>query len=64
MTRKKRIWIEVDSIPKNIEHSDKLIIHPHKFIKEDRLIEILAKKRRGAWKVKLNRSMMKKNMAS
>jgi len=41
---KKKIWIEVNNIPKNIECKDKLIIPFHKFIREDRLIEILDKK--------------------
>jgi len=44
MTRKDRIWIEVNDIPKNVEHRDQLIIPSHKFIRKDRLIEILDKK--------------------
>lgn len=37
--RKKGIWIEVNDIPKNVEHRDKLIISSHKFIRKDRLTE-------------------------
>jgi len=36
MSRKKKIWIEVKAIPKNIEHKDKLIIPHHKFIRINR----------------------------
>ena len=48
MTRKKKIWIEVNDIPENIEYKDRLLIPFHKFVKEEALIEILTKKRKAS----------------
>jgi len=44
--KKDKVWIEINSIPKNFEPQDTLIIPDHKFIKKEAWIEYELKRKR------------------